>query len=466
MNRDDFTLPPHSIEAEQSILGGLLLSNDAADRLGPLRPDHFYREDHRRIFSAIFSLIDRRMPADVLTVFEVLESSGEAERCGGLAYLAEIADNTPSAANIRRYAEVVAERALLRQLMQTANEIAAQACQPGDTAGKLDFAQSRIMALCETSGASEPVLLRDSMVEHMTTMQARYDRNDVFVSTGFPDIDERSRVLKPGRLIIVAARPGMGKTAFALRIAANVAESGTPTLFLSMEMSREELNDRMFASFGRVPLRNVLGENPLTPMDWDRVTAASGRFSIMPLMMDDQPALTLWDVRTKARQTKRKHGLGLIVIDYLQLMRGDGENRTQEVGSISRGLKALAKEMQVPIIALSQLNRGLEARPNKRPMLSDLRESGDIEQDADVVWSLYRDEAYNEHSQYKGLAELGWLKNRGGSSGGFTGLAWIGEHVLYDSVQRGAFESAAAAQVAAQAEAQKAQTKRRANFDA
>lgn len=442
---EELRVPPHSIESEQSVIGALLLSNSAVDRIGGLRPEHFYRDDHRRIFTAVMALIGRSQPADVLTVFQSLESSGEAERVGGLAYLADIANGTPSAANIARYAEIVVDRATLRSLLSAADEICAAVNRHGDTREKLDQAQAAIMAVCETNTSRDPVLLRDALVEHMALMQSRFDREDVFLSTGFADIDNRSRVLKPGRLIVVAARPGMGKTAFALKVAASVAESGAPVLFLSMEMSREELNDRLIASIGRVPLRNVLGEEHINPEQWDRITAATGRFSSMPLVMDDQPSLTLWDVRTKARQVKRRHGLGLIVIDYLQLMRGEGENRTQEVGSISRGLKGLAKELQVPIIALSQLNRGLESRPNKRPMLSDLRESGDIEQDADVVWSLYRDEVYFENSPFKGLAELGWLKNRGGNSGGCTGLAWIGEHVLYADADRHSFAAAAEA---------------------
>lgn len=452
MNLSELRIPPHSIESEQSVLGALLLSNSSVDRIGALRPGHFYRDDHRRIFTAILSLIERNKPADVLTVFEALESSGDADRVGGLAYLGEIANNTPSAANVGRYAETVVDRATLRALLSAADEICAKVDRPGETRAKLDDAQASIMAVCETVPTREPVLLRDALVEHMTLMQSRLDQADTFLSTGFADIDARSRVLKPGRLIIVAARPAMGKTAFALKIAANVAESKAPVLFLSLEMSREELNDRLISSTARVPLRNVLGEDKIDPFQWERITAATGRFAVMPLVMDDQPALTLWDVRTKARQVKRRHGLGLIVIDYLQLMRGEGENRTQEVGGISRGLKALAKELQVPIIALSQLNRGLESRPNKRPMLSDLRESGDIEQDADVVWSLYRDEVYFDNSPYKGLAELGWLKNRGGQSGGFTGLAWAGEHVLYADPDFSAFAAAAEAEKAKKAE--------------
>lgn len=438
-------IPPHSIESEQSVIGGLLLDNGAIDRVGSLRPEHFYRDDHRRIYTAICALIAANKPADVITVFDALEQSGEAERVGGLAYLGDIANNTPSAANIRRYAESVVDRALLRALQAAGDDIAARSTDPLPTNEKIDYAQSRIMALCEQATTKDPRGVREVMIQSLDRIQKMQDGEiPPGLLTGFSDVDSRCRVLKPSSLIILAARPGMGKTAFALRIAANVAETGTGVLFCSMEMEAQQLTDRLISSHGRVPFGAVIGEREFQDGDMDRITMATARIARMNLSIDDQSALTLWDVRTKARQVQRRSGLGLIVIDYLQLMRGEGENRTQEVGSISRGLKALAKDMGVPVIALSQLNRGLESRPNKRPVMSDLRESGDIEQDADVVWGLYRDEVYNPDSAYKGLAELLWLKNRSGEAGGNTPLAWIGEHVFYGNADRAAYQEASA----------------------
>jgi len=444
MRRDELLLPPHSIESEQSVIGGLILDNAAIDRIGALRPEHFYRDDHRRIFVAICALIGASKPADVITVFDELERAGEAERVGGLAYLGEVANGTPSAANIHRYAETVADRAVLRSLMSAGDEIAARTHQPGATSEKLEFAQSRIMELCEQATTREPRTVQEVMADSLNRIQRRLDGTEsVGTPTGFTDIDKRALVLKPGNLVILAARPGMGKTALALRIAANVAESGQSVLFCSLEMEAQQLTDRLLSCLARIPLSGVLGEATLDQCEWDRMSGAMARISSMRMSVDDQSALKLWDVRTKARQVKRRQGLDLIVIDYLQLMCGEGENRTQEVGGISRGLKALAKDMGVPVIAMSQLNRGLESRPNKRPTLSDLRESGEIEQDADIVWGLYRDEAYNPESQYKGLAELLWLKNRSGESGGCTPLSWVGEHVFYGNAQQGAYREAA-----------------------
>lgn len=445
MQRDDLRLPPHSIESEQSVLGGLMLDNGAIDRISTLRPEHFFRDDHRRIFTAICTLIGAGKPADVVTVFDALEQSGDAERVGGLAYLGEIANNTPSAANIHRYAETVTDRAVLRALMSAGDEIAHRAMQAGETSEKLDFAQARVMELCDSGVSREPRTVQEVMIQCVDRIQSRYDSDTPpGLETGFADIDARGRVLHPGNLIILAARPGMGKTALSLRIAANVAESGAPVLVSSMEMQAEQLGDRMLSCLGRIPMSGLMGERALNDADWGRMTAALSRIHEMPLTIDDEAALTLWDIRTKARQAKRKMGgLGLIVIDYLQLMRGEGDNRTQEVGSISRGLKALAKDMGVPVIALSQLNRGVEQRPNKRPVMSDLRDSGEIEQDADVVWALYRDEVYFDNSPYKGLAELLWLKQRNGQSGGFTPLAWDGSTVFYGNADRDAYRQAA-----------------------
>lgn len=425
-----------SISAEQSVLGALMLDGDAMDHIGALSEGDFYRDDHRRIFSAIRSLSVAGKPCDLLSVFDALESSGQAEQAGGFPYLAEMANGVLSSVGIRRHAEIIQDRATQRQILATAAEVQDVVTRfDRTTAEKLDFAQSAFARLTDAGSAkSAPQDIAGVLSRHTQRLERRCEGEDVGLSTGFPDLDKRlSGGMREGQLILIAARPAMGKTAIALQIAAHCATSGTPTLFCSQEMAEADLADRLLSLQGHIPVERVISGR-LTPEDWERVTVAIGALHRAPLFLDEQPALTLQDVRNKARQTKRKAGgLGLLVVDYLQLMAGDGANRNAEIEEISRGLKRLAKEMRIPVIALSQLNRAVEQRPNKRPMLSDLRDSGAIEQDADVVISVYRDEVYDPHSPHSGCAELGLLKVRQGKSGGFVPLTYVGENVRFES---------------------------------
>lgn len=424
-----------SISAEQSVLGGLMLDGDAMDRIGALSEGDFYREDHRRIFAAIRSLSAAGKPCDLLSVFDALESSGQLERVGGLAYLGEMANGVLSVAGIGRHAEIIRDRATQRRILATAAEVQEVVTRfDRTTAEKLDFAQAAFARLTDSDAEkAAPQDMASVLYRHTLRLERRREGEEVGISTGFPDLDKRlSGGMREGQLILIAARPAMGKTALALQIAAHCATSGAATLFCSQEMAEADLADRLLCLQGRIPVERVISGH-LTPEDWERVTAATGMLHQAPLFLDEQPALTLQDVRNKARWVKRKAGLGLLVVDYLQLMTGDGANRNAEIEEISRGLKRLAKEMRMPVIALSQLNRAVEQRPNKRPMLSDLRDSGAIEQDADVVMSVYRDEVYDPSSPHVGCAEIGMLKVRQGKAGGFVPMAYVGEYVRFES---------------------------------
>ena len=434
-------LPPQSVEAEQSVLGGLLLDNDRweqiADKLGP---DDFYRKEHRLIFRAIGALCEDNKPADVVTVAEWLEMQGEVEGAGGLGYLTTLANNTPSAANILAYAEIVRERAVLRQLIQVANNIGGAAYQPaGRTANDLlDYAEKSVFEISDR-GARR----RGGFQPLKTLLTSAVDRIDQLfkasnpitgVATGYSDLDEMTSGLQPSDLIIVAGRPSMGKTSFAMNIAENAAVGHKlPVAIFSMEMPGEQLAMRMMSSLGRINAHRVR-TGKLEDDDWPRLTSAIGMLADAPLFIDDTPALSPMELRARARRLKREHGLGLIVIDYLQLMQSPdaNENRATEISSITRSLKGLAKELNVPIIALSQLNRSLEQRPNKRPVMSDLRESGAIEQDADVIFFIYRDEVYNEDSQDKGTAEIIIGKQRNGPIGKVR-LTFLGEYTRFEN---------------------------------
>ena len=431
-----------SDESEQSVIGALLIDSNAAERISDaLKPDHFYRDDHRRIFAAIQRLSLANQPHDVMAVYAELEESGDAVRCGGLSYLIEVADNTPSSANARRYGEIVIERATLRALRAIGDEIATAATEPGKTAAeKVDAAQSKVMSLTDTmSRKFEPVTVKDAMRRHLSRIEDRREgRIASGLSTGFPDLDKRMNGgLHPGQLIVIAARPGMGKSALSMQIALHFALHDRPSLFCSQEMPESDLMDRITSLHARVPLSRVIRSNEMTSDDYDRLTALVPQLLNTPLMLDEQPSLTLMAVRNKVRKAARQYGrLGLLIVDYLQLMVGEesGQSRNAEIEQISRGLKQLAKEFAMPVIALSQLSRKCEERPNRRPLTSDLRDSGAIEQDADAILTLYRDEIYNPDSQYKGLAELGIIKNRQGPTGGFIGLAYQGEYTRFDSM--------------------------------
>ena len=424
-----FKTPPHSIEAEQSLLGALLLDNQAFDRVADLvRAEDFYRDDHRRIWRHIARLIEHNRPADVVTVSEAVEASEDKDKTGGPAYLGALAQNTPSALNIRRYAELVREKSVQRSLAHVATEIAESALNP---AGKevgllLDEAESKIFQIAESGARRDqglleikPVLAR--VFEKIDHLYHRDNPSDVTgVPTGYTKIDQMTSGLQSGDLVIVAARPSMGKTALALNIAEHVAvDNGLPVAIFSMEMSATQLAQRMLGSIARVD-QHKMRTGKLSDREWGDLSDAMAKLHETPIYIDEAGALTALEVRARARRLKRQYSkLGLIVIDYIQLMAASnqGENRATEISEICRSLKSLARELKVPVIALSQLNRSVEQRDDKRPIMSDLRESGSIEQDADLIVFIYRDEVYNKESPDKGTAEIIIGKQRNGPTG-------------------------------------------------
>ncbi|GAB2704586.1 MULTISPECIES: replicative DNA helicase [Comamonas] len=423
-------IPPHSIESESSVLGGLLLDNNAWDRVGDvLAEDNFYRHEHKLIFAAMASMINAGKPADVITVYEHLQSIGKAEEVGGLAYLNQLAQYVPSATNIRRYGEIVRERSILRKLVTASDEIATNAFnQQGKTVDRiLDEAEQKIFAIGEEGSRMKQGFqsLDNLVVDLLDRVQEMAD-NPVDVTgvpTGFADLDRMTSGLQAGDLVVLAARPSMGKTSFAVNIAEHVAlNEGLPVAIFSMEMGAAQLAVRIVGSIGRVNQGN-LRTGKLTDEEWPRLSEAIERLRTVSLHIDETPGLTPSELRANSRRLARQCGkLGLIVVDYLQLMSGSGsaassDNRATELGEISRGLKMLAKELQCPVIALSQLNRSVEQRTDKRPMMSDLRESGAIEQDADIIMFIYRDDYYNKESNEPNVAEVIIGKQRNGPTG-------------------------------------------------
>ena len=423
-------MPPHSNEAEQSVLGGLLIDNTAWDRAGDqVTQSDFYRYEHREIFGAISALIAGSKPADVITVYEQLQNNGKAEACGGLSYLNALAQSVPSAANLRRYAEIVRERAILRKLISASDEIATNAFNPQGRAVSqiLDEAEGKIFKIGEEGSRNKQGFIgMDKLVVQLIDRVNELAENGAEevtgVRTGFYDLDRMTAGLQKGDLIVLAARPSMGKTAFALNMAENVAvQEGLPVLVFSMEMGASQLALRMVGSLGRIDQQH-LRTGALRDDEWGRLTEAVDKLGNAQIYIDETPALNPAELRARSRRMARQFGkLGLIVVDYLQLMSGtassSGENRATEISEISRGLKALAKELQCPVMALSQLNRSVESRTDKRPMMSDLRESGAIEQDADVICFIYRDDYYNKESKEPGVAEIIIGKQRNGPVG-------------------------------------------------
>lgn len=446
---DTLKVPPQSVEAEQSLLGGLMLDSErfelVADRVDP---EDFYRREHRLIFGAIRDLATESQPADVVTVMERLERAGELDKAGGLAYIGGLANNTPTASNIVAYADIVREHSLLRQMIQVSGQIADR-CYRRErrSAGELlDEAEKDILDISEKGrrGASfQPLSALVAQAVDRIDELSRSTSGITGISSGFSDLDEMTSGLQRSDLIIVAGRPSMGKTSFAMNIVENAAVgSKVPVAVFSMEMPGEQLAMRMLSSLGRINAHKVR-TGRLEDEDWPRLTSAMGMLSETPIFIDDTPALTPMELRARARRLKREHDIGLIVIDYLQLMQGSeiNENRATEVSSITRSLKSLAKELNVPLIAMSQLNRSLEQRPNKRPVMSDLRESGAIEQDADVIFFIYRDEVYNEDSPDKGTAEVIIGKQRNGPIGKVR-LTFLGEYTRFENYISSGFESA------------------------
>jgi replicative DNA helicase len=443
-------VPPHSIEAEQSVLGGLLLDNSAWDRAGDLLTEtDFYRFEHKLIYKAIGELVAATKPADVITVFEQLQMHGKAEECGGIAYLNALAQSVPSAANLRRYAEIVRERAVLRKLIEASDEIATNAFNPqGRSVSQvLDEAEARVFQIGEEGQRSKQGFqsmdgLVVQLIDRVTELAENGAEDVTGIRTGFYDLDKMTAGLQAGDLIVLAARPSMGKTAFALNIAENVAvQEGLPVVVFSMEMGASQLALRMVGSLGRID-QTHLRTGRLSDDEWGRLSEAVDRLKNASVFIDETAALNPAELRARARRQARMCGkLGLIVVDYLQLMSGSSgsdENRATELGEISRGLKALAKELQCPVIALSQLNRSVETRNDKRPMMSDLRESGAIEQDADVIMFIYRDDYYNKESMEPGVAEIIIAKQRNGPVGDLR-LTFLKPLTRFDNLASGSY---------------------------
>src|SRR3954464_13126155 len=443
-----FKPPPHSIEAEQSLLGALLLDNQAFDRVADLvTAEDFYRDDHRRIWRPIAKLIEQSKPADVVTVSEAVEASEDKDRTGGPAYLGALAQNTPSALNIRRYAELVREKAVQRRLAHVATEIAEGALNPGgkEVGLMLDEAESKIFQIAETGARKDqglleikPVLAR--VFERIDHLYHRDNPSDVTgVPTGYARIDQMTSGLQGGDLIIIAARPSMGKTALALNIAEHVAvDNGLPVAVFSMEMSATQLAQRMLGSIARVD-QHKMRTGKLSDREWGDLSDAMAKLHETPIYIDEAGALTALEVRARARRLKRQYSkLGLIVIDYIQLMAASsqGENRATEISEISRSLKAMAKELEVPVVALSQLNRAVDQRPDRRPVMSDLRESGAIEQDADVIMFIYREVVYKPDlpEDQRAIAEVIIGKQRNGPIGPVK-LTFLGQHTRFENHQ-------------------------------
>ncbi|WP_298608726.1 replicative DNA helicase [uncultured Thiothrix sp.] len=439
---ESLKIPPHSIEAEQSVLGGLMLDNEAWMVIGDkLSETDFYRQDHRLIFRAIAYLASQQKPLDVITLSEWLKENRSLEDAGGLAYLATMAKDTPSAANINAYADIVREKSILRQLISVGTEIADSGynTEGRDSRELLDQAERKVFEIAE-QGARNTKSFRDLKSLMKATLEnievlSKLNSTITGVSTGYTDLDEMTSGLQKGDLVIVAGRPSMGKTTFSMNIAEYAAaHKKLPVAVFSMEMPAEQLTLRLLSSMGRVD-QHRLRTGQLMDEDWPRIATAVKIFADVPMFIDDSPALSPNEVRARSRRLVREHGqLGLIVLDYLQLMQGNGksENRTNEVSEISRSLKALAKELSTPIVVLSQLNRSLEQRPNKRPVMSDLRESGAIEQDADVIMFVYRDEVYHPDSAEKGSAEIIIAKQRNGPIGTCR-LTFLGKYTRFEN---------------------------------
>lgn len=448
---DSMRVPPHSIEAEQSVLGGLMLDPNALEKVGAvLSYTDFYRRDHQLIYKAIEELSQKNRPFDAVTLGEWFETKGLAEHVGGTAYMVELCQTTPSAANIATYAEIVRDKSVLRGLIDVGTQIAEDGFAPGqrETSDLLAAAEQKVFAIADQSrtGRKTIMSMKDAIKEAFEILQVRYETQGSVTGlpTGYTDFDDMTAGLQASDLIILAARPAMGKTALALCMAEHAAiKAGKAVAVFSMEMSANQLAFRLISSIGRISA-NKLKTGQLEDEDWAKVSMAMKQLAGSKIFIDDEPALSPAKLMSKARRLKREHDLGLIVVDYLQLMQvpGNAENRATEISEISRSLKALAKELNVPVVALSQLNRGLESRADKRPVMSDLRESGAIEQDADMIVFIYRDEYYHKDSVDKGLAEVIISKHRNGPTGTVK-LKFFGEHTRFDNLARevvGTFE--------------------------
>jgi replicative DNA helicase len=435
-------VPPQNLEAERSVLGGILLENRAMPNVVEiLREEDFYRDAHRKIYQAMVDLSERNHPVDLITLTEEVNRKGSLQEVGGAVYLASLADEVPTAANILYYAKIVKEKSVLRRLIEAATEIARQGYEePEDAVSFLDRAEQTILEVSRSQQRQGFVPLRAVLQETFQSIEKLYDKQGMLsgVGTGFVDFDHKTSGLQRSDLVILAGRPSMGKTALALNIASHVAlKEGLPVAIFSLEMSREQLATRLLCAEARVD-GSKLRSGYIKKSDFPKLTKAADVLSRAPIFIDDSPSMHVTEMRGKARQMRREHGVELIIIDYLQLMQGSGrfENRVQEISEISRSLKRLAKELNVPVLALSQLNRGVENRPDKRPMLADLRESGAIEQDADLIAFVYREEFYfRDKPECRGKAELIIGKQRNGPVG-TVDLIFVPEHTLfYDAIR-------------------------------
>jgi len=441
LNRDQFRIPPQNIEAEQCVLGGILIEAGALLKvIEILEPDDFYKESHGIIYSAIIDLFDRNEPQDLVSVHNELKRKGKLEAAGGAVYLAELTETVPVASNIDYYARIVRDKAILRRLIQKTSDIASMCYEEAeDVDDILEYAESAVFELSQSKIKQSFHRLKDVIKDSIHKVEDLYEKKELItgVPSGFTDLDKLTAGFQPSDLIIIAGRPSMGKTAFALNIAQHAAVvNDVPTAIFSLEMSKEQLALRMLCSEAMVDAHKVR-TGFLSRKDWPRLIGAAGSLSKAPLFIDDTPALSVLEMRAKARRLKSDQGIGLIIVDYLQLMQGrsGSERREQEISEISRSLKAMAKELNVPVIALSQLNRKVEDRPNKRPQMSDLRESGAIEQDADVIAFIYRDEVYNrdENNPRRGKAEIIVAKQRNGPTGTVL-LAFVGKYSSFGNL--------------------------------
>jgi replicative DNA helicase len=440
-----FKLPPQNIEAEQSILGGILIENDALNTVVEYLEDgDFYREAHQKIFNCMLALSERGEPLDLITLTNELKKKKELEEIGGASYLASLVESVPTAANIASYAKIVKEKSILRRLISTATEIVTQSYHEGkDLEDFLDEAEQAIFRISEHRVKPVFYPIKEIVKESFKVIERLYEKKELItgVPSGFKDLDRKTTGFQNADLIIVAGRPSMGKTAFCLNIAQHASiNAKIPTAVFSLEMSKEQLAIRMLCSEARVD-SGRLRSGFLSESDWPKLTMAAGALSDAPIFIDDTPAISVLELRAKARRLKADRGLGLVVIDYLQLMRGRSglERREQEISEISRSLKALAKELDIPVLAISQLSRKAEDRPGRRPQLADLRESGAIEQDADVIIFIYRDEVYNPDSDHKGTAEVVIGKQRNGPTGKVE-LSFISEVTTFKDLFRGDYD--------------------------
>ena len=435
-------IPPHDIEAEQAVIGSMITDRDAViSAVEILKPDAFYRDDNKAIFEAILNLYKKAEPIDIITLKDELESMNKFEQVGGYEYLASLPEKVPTTANVQKYIKIVEEKSILRNLIKTANEIISLGYDPTeDVEDIMDSAEKKIFDIMQSKNQKGYTPIKDALVESFAKLEELYNRKQYItgVSTGFIALDHKTAGLHGSELILVAARPAMGKTAFALNIATNAAVRGkVPVAIFSLEMSKDQLVNRILCSEAMVD-SNKVRTGKVEEGDWVKLAGAIGPLSESEIYIDDTPGISVMEIRTKCRKLKMEKNIGLIVIDYLQLIQGNNKrvgSREQEISEISRSLKILAKELDVPVIALSQLSRAVEQRPDHRPMLSDLRESGAIEQDADIVMFIYRDDYYNKESEKKDIAEIIIAKQRGGTIGPVD-LLWMGNYTKFVNLEK------------------------------